>query len=271
MGKIIFFDIDGTIWNIKNEIPASTAEAISRLRANGHLVFINSGRTRGFIRDPRLFRLGFNGIVSGCGTMIEYEPEGIISAEENDSNVIYYYSIDTGLAEYTINTVRKYGFRPILEGRKYLYMDDEEFAGEPYGDKLKREMGSNMLSINGHWNQWEISKLSCATDNSEREKCFSALSGYYSYMIHNSAVCEMVPNGFGKEKGILKLCTLLGVDPADTYAFGDGANDVAMLKAAGTGIAMGNGSDEAKMVSDYVTEPMEEDGIFTACQRLGLV
>ena len=271
LGKIVFLDIDGTIWNIRNEIPESTAEAVRRLRENGNFVFINTGRTRGFIRDPKLFGIGFNGIVSGCGTMIEYMKDGIVQEEENDDSVIYYHAIDPELAEYTVSTVRKYGFRPILEGRRYLYMDDEEFTGEPYGDKLRRELGRNMMSISGNWKQWEISKLSCATDHAEREKCFGTLSEYYTYMIHNSSVCEMVPNGFGKEKGILRLCELLGVDAGDTYAFGDSANDIDMLRTAGTGVAMGNGSDEVKKVSDYVTAPMEEDGIFKACRRLGLI
>ena len=69
--KILFFDIDGTLWTMDGHIPESTREAIRRVRENGHLVFINSGRTRGYIRDPKLFSLGLDGIVSGCGTMIE--------------------------------------------------------------------------------------------------------------------------------------------------------------------------------------------------------
>ena len=69
--KILFFDIDGTLWTMDGHIPESTREAIRKVRENGHLVFINSGRTRGYIRDPKLFSLGLDGIVSGCGTMIE--------------------------------------------------------------------------------------------------------------------------------------------------------------------------------------------------------
>ena len=52
--KIVFFDIDQTIWNYKNEIPESTIRGIHRLQEQGHLAFINSGRSRSFIRHEDL-------------------------------------------------------------------------------------------------------------------------------------------------------------------------------------------------------------------------
>ena len=73
--KIVFFDIDNTLWDYRLAIPESTRRAISALRRNGHLAFINSGRSRGYIRDENLFSLGFDGVVSSCGEMIECTPE----------------------------------------------------------------------------------------------------------------------------------------------------------------------------------------------------
>ena len=73
--KIVFFDIDNTLWDYSLAIPESTRRAISELRRNGHLAFINSGRSRGYIRDENLFSLGFDGVVSSCGEMIECTPE----------------------------------------------------------------------------------------------------------------------------------------------------------------------------------------------------
>ena len=73
MKKLLFFDVDGTIWDYNNYIPESTVEAIARAKQNGHLCFINSGRSRAFIREKNLLDVGFDGIVSGGGTMIEYE------------------------------------------------------------------------------------------------------------------------------------------------------------------------------------------------------
>jgi hydroxymethylpyrimidine pyrophosphatase-like HAD family hydrolase len=214
--KIVFFDIDGTIWNVHNEIPESTAEAIKRLRENGNLVFINTGRTRGYLRRPNLFALGFDGIISGAGTMIEYCSDSICSGngdiagrsldtvvdrEINDSNVIYYHRIEPELAEYTVITARQYGFRPILEGKHHLYLEDKEFAADPFGHKVITEMEEDRRNIDDCWGKWEMSKLSCATDSPDREKGLKILEKDYHLQIHNENVCEFVPNGYGKDVG----------------------------------------------------------------------
>lgn len=258
--KAAFFDIDGTLWNEKNKIPDSTRKAIRKIRENGNLAFLCSGRCRSYIQNPDLLSIGFDGIVSGCGTMIEYGKE-----------TLFYYKLDRKLAEHTINTVRRYGFRPILEGREYLYLDEAEFGEDFYGKKLMAEMGEKLLSISGQWGKWEISKLSCAMGEEGQEECFAALSEYYDYMVHNSHVVEMVPKGFHKGTGLIKVCELLAIDPADTFAFGDSVNDLGMLQKAGTAIVMGNGTEVAKAAADYVTAPLMEDGIWKACQHYGLL
>ena len=260
MKKAVFFDIDNTIWNAKNEIPESTVTAIRALRANGHLAFLCSGRTRSFIRHPDLLGIGFDGIVSGCGTCVEYGGE-----------TVFYKKLDADLVEHTVLTVRKYGFRPILEGRKYLYLDMEEFEDDFYGRKLINDMGEDLRSIKGEWGRWEVSKLSCATESPDRLKCFDELSVYYDYMIHNDAVAEFVPKGFTKASGMEKVCEILGMDMTDTIAFGDSENDRAMILAAGTGVVMGNGAPAIKEIADLVARPMMEDGIYHACLSLGLL
>ncbi len=258
--KALFFDIDGTIWNMKNEIPESTVRAIRGLRKNGHLAFLCSGRSRAFIQEPKLFDIGFDGVVSGCGTMIEY-----------GGQTVFYKELAVELVEHTLHTVRKYGMRPILEGWEYLYMDDEEFAADNYGKKLKAEVGDRLLTIAGEWGRWEVSKLSCAAEDSDREKCLSELEAYYDFMIHDVPVVEFVPKGFHKGTGIAKVCEMLKMDISDTFAFGDSANDIGMIQDAGIGVAMGNGSDAVKSAADYVTTPMMEDGIWNACRHFKLI
>lgn len=258
--KAVFLDIDGTIWDNENRIPESTVKAIHEMQENGHAVFINSGRSRSFIREQKLLDIGFDGIVSGCGTMVEYHGEEI-----------FYYQIPKEQAIYTVETVRKYGLRPILEGKHYLYFDDEDFHHEPYGQKVKDEMGEELLTIKDHWGDWEISKLSCATDDADMEGCMKELGDLYDFMIHSSTVCEMVPKGFNKGTGIEKVCELLGVDIHDSYAFGDSINDTEMMEAAGHAIVMGNGTDDLKAMADYVTKALHEDGIHHGCRKMGLI
>ena len=75
--KLIFFDIDGTIAvEPTGEIPDSAKEAIKKAKENGHLVFINTGRT--FSGIPKtITELNFDGYVCGCGTHIYFQGKKI--------------------------------------------------------------------------------------------------------------------------------------------------------------------------------------------------
>jgi hypothetical protein len=258
--RTLFFDIDGTIWDRHNMIPESTVRAIRKASKNGHKTFICSGRSRGYITDPRLLDIGFDGIVSACGTMIEFE-----------GREIFCRSIPVDLTEYTINTVRRFGFRPILEGKEYLYMDEREFGNDPYGRKLFAELKDRRKSIDDMWGKWDINKLSCATDDLATEECFDILSPYYDFIVHNSRIVEMVPKGYSKGTGLIHACELLGAAPEDSIAFGDSVNDLDMFRAAGTSVAMGNGSSEARECADIITTDLKDNGIENALIRLGII
>ena len=54
-------------------------------------------------------------------------------------------------------------------------------------------------------------------------------------------------------------------------AFGDGENDIEMLRFVGVGVAMGNGGDAVKAAADYVTDAVDEDGIAKALRHFGLI
>ncbi|MBR1524860.1 MAG: HAD-IIB family hydrolase [Lachnospiraceae bacterium] len=258
--RILFFDIDGTLWNWKNEIPESTKEAIRITREKGNLAFINSGRARGFIQNEDLLGIGFDGIVSGCGTLIEY-----------NGDVIYETEIPEEQAVRIVSGVRRHGWKPVLEGREYLYMDEEEFADDWYGQKLMRELGDRLKPISGEWGRWKMQKLSCNIQGAEVEPCVEEFGNEFDFILHDLAVCELVPRPHSKGTGIKKVCELLGASLSDTFAFGDSVNDMEMLLTAGTAVVMGSGSDRAKAAADYITTGQEEDGIWNACVHFGLV
>jgi len=259
---ILFFDIDGTLWNYKNEIPQSTINAIRKARKNGHKCFINTGRSRGFVTNKELLGIGFDGIVSACGTMIEYNDE-----------VIYNQMIDTDTITHTLNTIWEYNFKPILEGHKHLYLETEDFKDDMYGAKVIREMGDMLRGIKDSWGKWEIQKLSCKTDVSveKRDECFKKLEDIYDYIVHTDTVVEMVPKGFNKGTGIKKVCELLGEDIKNTFSFGDSVNDIDMLVAAGTGIAMGETYHDLSPYADYITTSLENNGISNAMKHFALI
>ena len=72
-------------------------------------------------------------------------------------------------------------------------------------------------------------------------------------------------------RGIQEYLDRLGISVRETMAFGDGHNDIEMLRFAGIGVAMGNASDEVKGAADYVTDSVDEDGIALALQHFGLI
>lgn len=257
----VFFDIDGTLWNSRNEIPESTVRAIHQLQDNGHLAFINTGRSRAFVRRRNLLDIGFDGIVSACGTMIEI----------NDQ-VKLYNKLSLPVIHKAMTVFHKYHYKVIMEGRSHLYLHFREFKGDPYGEKLISELADGgLLEIDDYRDKWEVSKFSCDTRGCEIEPCRDELKDELDFLIHTPGVVEMVPKGFTKGTGIIKTCELTGIDPSQTVAFGDSVNDLDMLRTAGVGVAMGNGTDAAKKASDYVTTAMEDDGIEHGLKHLGLI
>ena len=259
MKKAVFFDIDGTLWDRNMTIPESTKKAIGELKEHGVYTFLNSGRARAFIQNPRLRELDFDGIVSGCGTSVNFRGKELV-----------YHKISPELLDKTLRILKKYDMPVILEGRDFQYVDESDFAGDPFLDMLKAEIGEKLLDISGNFMRWEASKFS-AVPNQNGEKALRELSPWYEFLVHEGRVAEGVPKGFSKATGIQAVCEYLNIARENTYAFGDSVNDLSMLRYAGYGIAMGNGSREAKEAADHVTDDIYEDGIYHDCRHFALI
>lgn len=79
---------------------------------------------------------------------------------------------------------------------------------------------------------------------------------------------EVNAPGVDKGSALLDYCRARGIEPARTMAFGDNENDVPMLVAAGTGVAMGNAPAHVQQVADRVTSSNDEDGIAVVVEEL---
>ena len=82
---------------------------------------------------------------------------------------------------------------------------------------------------------------------------------------------DIIPKGGGKHEGMRKVGEHYGFAPEEAMAFGDGGNDISMLKAAGIGVAMGNASEKVKLAADYVTDSVDNDGIEKALKHFGVI
>jgi len=259
MKKAAFFDIDGTILDHHNFIPKSTVEGIHKLQANGNYAFLCTGRSRAFIKHPELLDIGFDGIVSGCGTMIEFHDE-----------VVFYKKLENTLVRDTVAFLKENHAAVIMEGRFRLYVDPEDFEGDLYIARLREEIGGELVPITGSEADWEVSKFSCATEHADLELLKQHLSRDYELLVHDIPVMEIVPKGCSKGTGIRKVCEMLDIPIGHSYAFGDSANDLPMFAVAGHSIAMGNASELAKQKASYVTDVLHEDGIYHALEHFEL-
>ncbi|MCD8156004.1 MAG: Cof-type HAD-IIB family hydrolase [Clostridiales bacterium] len=257
---LIFFDIDGTLWDRENVIPESTKTALRMLKENRHQIFLCSGRTKVFIQGEKLFSMDFDGILSGCGTCIEYHGEEIL-----------YKKVDDAVLARSVQMFYDYDMPMVMEGRDLLFMDADIISRDEYGRYLLDVMNEYVRPIRGNQAEWEVSKFSVLIGGTRYREVIEALQDDYEFLVHGDIVMEVVPKGYSKATAIAAVCGLLGVDRADTYAFGDSANDLEMLDYAGTGVVMGNGTDLAKSHADYVTDDIHADGIFNACRHFSLI
>ena len=75
----------------------------------------------------------------------------------------------------------------------------------------------------------------------------------------------------GKRNAMLGVLARCGLTAQEAIAFGDSENDVEMLRAAGIGVAMANGTPDALAAADYVAPDCDDDGLARALTHFGLI
>lgn len=266
MKKCVFFDADGTILDIEKGIPSDIKPAIRNLTQNGHLAFLCTGRSRAFI-PKEVEELGFSGMITNLGAYMEYQ-----------GNCIFHRELSAADARFAVDTLRKCGFVPVLEGADYMYYDQDEYTTDVdwYAGLITKELGSRLLPIRGNEDRLHFSKISAKkTPGCQVDKACRELEPIFDYICHEGdfvgKTIEFITKGCSKGLAIAVVCGVLGIDKSDTYAFGDSNNDLSMFEVVHTRVAMGNASRELAEAADYVTDTMEHEGIPKALRQLGLI
>ena len=261
MRKAVFFDIDGTLWNLDCEILPSTREAIAKLRENGHLAFICSGRSRANIKSEDLLSIGFDGIVAACGTHVDFHKETIFEKLLTVDQVAHILAVS-----------KEYQVPVIFEGPRYLYTNPNDFLDDPYVVCLRKEQGDGLKVIPEDPAEIVANKYSGETNGVDMEAYKKALGDTFNIVVHSrEGVFEVIPSGYSKAIGIKVVCEKFGLSVDDTYAFGDSENDLEMIAYAGHGVAMGNATACVKEIAEYTTSGVEEDGIANGLKYYGLI
>lgn len=260
MAKVVFFDIDGTIYEFKRGIMPSAIDAVRKLKENGHIPVICTGRTKSMIFQ-NIVDMGFDSIISGGGTYAEY-----------NGKPIYLEEMDNNIAKDIIISMRQNGFVPIPEGHEYMYIDREDVNGS-YGNIYKiyeKHIGDRIKPID--FETMKISKISAAfTENSNWDGVYEKFKDDFIFVNHNNILMELIPNNFSKSVGIERFLKYTGIDRKDTIAFGDSFNDLEMLQYVEHGVAMGNSDPKLFELVKYKTESIEKDGVANELKRLGLI
>lgn len=260
---LLFFDIDGTIFDDNRRLPDSVLPAMEAARRNGHRLIINTGRTLCNL-DHRLDDFPLDGWIMGCGTRIIYHGKTLQSME-----------YDPERSHRLRHVFLELGISVVYECDTALYFDPE---GLPHPSIVGfREWALRHgldRDISADDPEFRAVKMFCfASDKliNELERRSAEIGMPYSAIRRGDCVWEVVPSGMSKGKGIVFLRERLGESRENCYAFGDSENDLSMFEHAGHSIAMGNASESVKAVCTYVTDRPEDHGIRNAMIHFGLV
>jgi Cof subfamily protein (haloacid dehalogenase superfamily) len=256
MKKIVFFDIDGTLLDQEKKLPRSTKKAIQLLKENGVFVAIATGRAP-FMFTSLKKELDIDSYVSFNGQYVVFENEAIYKNQLKQSE-LERFLLDTKTNEHPLIFMNELTMKATTHYHPYI----ETSMGSllfPHPDEDKS------FFIN---NEIYQSLLFCKENE---EKFYHENFPEFDFIRWHPYSVDILPKGGSKAEGIKKMIDRLGFDLKDVYAFGDGLNDLEMLKAVGTGVAMGNGVDEAKAFANLVTTDVSEDGIWNGLKELKLI
>ncbi len=280
--KIIFFDIDGTLVISKDGqemILPSTIDAINKTKEKGNLVYLCTGRSKAEIYDF-ILDVGFDGIIGAGGGFVEV-----------NNKTLYHKKISKNTVEHMVSFFKEHDYDYYLEtnagifGNKRLKRRLEYII---YGDidndveareKMERKENHfiNAITFTDDLLMEDINKA-CFLENPNID--FSVIEKEFAneFTVHHCTVAvfgddsgELSIPGVDKATAIHTLLEHLQIPKENTYAFGDGLNDIEMLEYCEHGIAMGDAKAGLKVVADEICEDSFSDGIYNAMKRHNLI
>lgn len=259
----LFFDVDGTLLDsyhgIRSISPTVRAE-LARVQQLGHQIFLSSGRPR-LLLTPELLEPGFDGLVLINGGYVEMGGESI-----------YEERMDLALAHRVIDFLEDLGSEYLIACARNIYTLPTNYAMR---DFFARGKHGNIFTFD-----FEIEevlpraiKMETLTPVEDRPWVTAQVSEVLGPQIScdghgGEGTFELYPTAISKAKGIEVVLDHLGMSAEDAYAFGDGTNDLEMIRFCGCGVAMGNAEDVVKAEADIVCPPVWDDGLAQVLREL---
>ncbi len=259
--KIVFFDVDGTIFETGKGTPESTKRALERMKKNGHIPILCTGRAK-VSMFPEILDLGFPGMICAAGTYVEY-----------GGRVLRNLLLPNEVLLQVVPKMEKIGCCVVLEGSEYLSCRMDGGASNRFFiiKRLQKEYSDRLKEM-----ELPTDKVGKMTVMIPDMEAFDRLVPEFDRAFdlvryERMPYVEMLPKGVSKADGIRVLLEELKIPLRDTYAFGDGPNDLEMLQYVQYGTAMGNAEEIVLSSAKYRTEPIWEDGVARALERYGLI
>ena len=254
-----FFDIDGTLLPFHaDKLPDSTIAALESLRRNGIKIFIATGRPPIHLSHlPAIAAVPFDGFVTMNGQYCFLA----------DGELLYSRAIDPASLRMLVPYIQqeKLSVGLIEKDTSYYNLINDlsaEFCHH-FGFTVDKDVAKRIETA-------PVYQLSAFLPEEKQEAFLRHCPGCTAVR-WNDAFVDVLPADGGKTVGIDHVLQALGLTREQSIAFGDGGNDVEMLRYAGIGVAMGNGCPEAKAAADYITDPILENGLANALRHFGLI
>ena len=262
--KIIALDLDGTLLTHDKKLTDRTRRALTAASKQGNWIVPATGRALKAIPEEVLSLPFLRYVISINGASV---------SDEQTRERLYSADIPKRIALELMAFAKRYDCmydcywqdtgwsnRSFLERIRYYNSDEEvirliRMSRQPVDD-LERMISERAESV-------QKVQL-CFRDMKEREAAWQEIEETFPEIVVTSSFRNNLElNARGADKGLALrfLARHLGLSENDTYAFGDSTNDLAMLRAAGTGVAMGNAAERIRQSADAVTDTNENDGV----------
>lgn len=258
--KALFFDIDGTLVSFNtHRIPQSTVDALDAAKANGVEVYISTGR-------PQM-------IITNLG-QIEHLIDGYITTNGArcfvGDKVVSQHAILPGDVKKVIAAADRDDYPAIVVGEHRIaihHYTDEVYDIFAKGLGVDCDVFLHDVEELGDEAVLQVTPF-CSV---EQEALLMPTLQHCTSGRWHPAFTDITAADADKGKGLHAMADYLGLHISETMAFGDGGNDISIVKEAGVGVAMGNGGDNLKAVADYITTSVDEDGVRNALLHYGVI
>lgn len=250
--KLVVSDIDGTLIRRGERFPQAVKAVVRELQTRGISFTFASGRLP-YMITPYMEELGLDAPVCACNGTLLYQGDRILER----------HPVQISLLRPLIGKALELDMTVLyaVDGVEYCIQENEATLRKARERGYYHEIRPLTES---EWKRLAVDKVNILDEKGRIPLLASAqteLAGTCDITHYGDLGLEIVTAGFGKEYGITRLAELIGVPLDQVLAIGDNENDNAMLKLAGIGGAVGNGTPATKACADIVAKSEAGEGV----------